>query len=84
MATLDTEIATFDSFRPNLEAEHMGDWALICEQVLIGTFDSFEEAAHLAVPRFGRGPYLIRQVGAPPIVLPASVRYHPILLRKTA
>jgi hypothetical protein len=84
MATLDTEIATFDTLRTNLEAEHMGEWALVHEQELVGTFARFDEAAQLAVATFGRGPYLIRQIGAHPIVLPASVRYQPILSRKTA
>ncbi len=78
MATLDTEIATFNRLRSSLEAEHMGEWVLIHDQTLAGTFASFEEAAQLAVSSFGRGPYLIRQVGAPPVVLPASVMYHPV------
>jgi hypothetical protein len=78
MAALDNEIATFDTLRSNLETEHMGDWVLIHENNLIGTFASFDEAAQLAVARFGRGPYLIRQVGAAPVVLPASVMYHPV------
>jgi hypothetical protein len=42
---------------------------------LIGTFDRFQAAATEAAGRFGRGPYLIRQIGAPDIVLPASVVY---------
>jgi hypothetical protein len=79
MATLDTEIAIFDTLRSSLEVERMGDWVLIHEREFVGTFASFEEAAQLAVASFGRGPYLIRQVGAPPVVLPASVRYHPLL-----
>ncbi len=78
MATLDTEIATFDTLRPSLEAEHMGDWVLIHERDLVGTFPNFDEAAQRAVASFGRGPYLIRQIGAPPVVLPASVMYHPV------
>jgi hypothetical protein len=78
MATLDTEIATFDALRPNLEAEHMGEWALIHERALIGTFAALDEAAQEAVAQFGRGPYLIRQIGAPAIVLPASVMYHSV------
>jgi hypothetical protein len=79
MASLDTEIATFDTLRPNLEAEHMGEWSLIRETALIGTFASLDEAAQCAVASFGRGPYLIRQIGALPVVLPASVRYYPML-----
>lgn len=45
---------------------------------LVGTCDSFEAAAEDAVERFGRGPYPIRRVGAPPVTLPASVPYRPV------
>jgi hypothetical protein len=41
-------------------------------------YDAFDAAAKVAVQRFGRGPYLIRQIGAPPIVLSASVLYQPM------
>jgi hypothetical protein len=77
MAILDTEIEAFDAMRPELEAEHMGEWVLIHDHDLISIFATFDQAAQQAVASFGRGPYLIRQVGAPPIVLPASVMYHP-------
>jgi hypothetical protein len=78
MANLDNDIATYEGMRAGLEARHMGEWILIHAEELIGTYKSFDEAAAEAVSKFGRGPYLIRQVGAPPVVLPASVMYHPI------
>ena len=78
MPTLDTEIALFDTLRADLEARHMGEWVLIHDRDLIATFTTFDKAAQHAVATFGRGPYLIRQVGASPIVLPASVMYHPV------
>ena len=78
MPTLDTEIALFDTLRPDLEVRHMGEWVLIHDHDLVSTFATFDEAAQHAVATFGRGPYLIRQVGAPAIVLPASVMYHPV------
>ena len=77
MATIDDEIAVYEAMRQDLEAKHMGKWALLYEKKLVGTFDSFEEAAEVAVEEFGRGPYLIRQIGAAPITLPASVMYNP-------
>jgi len=64
--------------RRDLEARHMGKWGLVREGNLIGVYDSFESVAEDAVRRFGRGPYLIRQVGAPPVTLPASVMYVPV------
>lgn len=75
MAEIDTEIKAYEAMREKLEAEHMGKWVLMREQKLIGVYDSFEVAAEEAVRQFGRGPYLIRQVGAPPVTLPASVMY---------
>jgi hypothetical protein len=78
MSELKEEIAAFDTMRPELEAKSLGKWVLIHNRELIGTYDSFDEAAKEAVHRFGRGPYLIRQVGAPPVSMPASVMYHPV------
>jgi hypothetical protein len=75
MATIDSELAAFDAMRQELENHHMGEWILIHSGKLEGNFESFDAAAENAIERFGRGPYLIRQVGAPPVTLPASVAY---------
>lgn len=77
MATIDEEIIAFEKMRAELEKDHMGEWVLIRDQRLVAFFDGFERAAEEAVRQFGRGPYLIRQIGAPPVTLPASVMYHP-------
>jgi hypothetical protein len=61
--------------REKLETEQMSKWVVVREGQLVGIFDSFESAAESAVQQFGRGPYLIRQIGAPPVTLPASVMY---------
>jgi hypothetical protein len=78
MAGLDSELAAYEGMREGLEARHMGQWVLIYGQELIGNYASFEDAAQDAVAKFGRGPYLIRQVGAASVTLPASVMYAPI------
>ena len=78
MATLKSEIAAYELMRNDLEIEHLGEWVVVRDEKLAGTYDSFEKAAEDAVERFGRGPYLIRRVGAPPLVLPASVQYRPV------
>ena len=75
MADIDTEIAAYERMRPDLEVKHTGEWVLVHDGQLIKVFDDFEAAASDAVRSFGRGPYLIRQVGAPPVTLPASVMY---------
>lgn len=75
MAELDSEIKAYEAMREKLETEHMGKWVLVRGGNLIGVFESFDAAAEDAVRQFGRGPYLIRQIGAPPVTLPASVMY---------
>jgi len=76
MIELEREIETYDSIRADLENSHMGQWAVVFGQKLVGTYASFGEAAQIAVRNYGRGPYLIRQVGAPPIAMPASVVFN--------
>jgi hypothetical protein len=76
MADILKDLATYESMRAELEADSMGRWVLIHDRILIGRFDSLQEAAEEAVRKFGRGPYLIRQVGAAPITLPASVMFN--------
>jgi hypothetical protein len=78
VAELREEIAAYEAIKADLEARALGKWALVHDRVLVGMFASFEESAATAVRNFGRGPYLIRQIGAPPLTLPASVLYHPI------
>ena len=76
MEDIDTEIAAYETMRAELELHHMGEWIVMRDGKVVGTYASFENAASDAVSRFGRGPYLIRQIGAPPITLPASVMYN--------
>lgn len=73
MATLRDEISAYEAMRADLEASALGKWALVHDQKLVRTFNDFENAAREAVKKFGRGPYLIRQIGAGPRVLPASI-----------
>ncbi|HKZ02674.1 MAG TPA: hypothetical protein VJ180_10560 [Pyrinomonadaceae bacterium] len=75
MAELSQEIAAYEAIRGDLEAKYLSQWALVHDCKLIDIFPSFEAAADFAVKNFGRGPYLIRQVGSPPVTLPASVMY---------
>ena len=76
--TLDTEIAAFTAMQDALEEHHNGKWVVFHGETFVDAFDSFETAAREAVRRFGAGPYLIRQVGAPPFTPPASVMYWPV------
>ena len=72
---LEAEIEAYESMQQALEAKHTGKWVLLKDRRLIDLYESFEAAAQDAVRLYGRGPYLIRQIGAPPVILPASVMY---------
>ena len=78
MALLSNEIAAYEEMRDVLEVDHFGEWVVVHNEQLVGTYDDFEAAAEEAVRQFGRGPYLIRQVGASPMSLPASLLYRPL------
>lgn len=76
MATeLSVQIAAYARMQGTLQADHNGKWAVIYDEELRGVFDTFEEAAEEAVRQFGRGPYLIRQIGVPPAPLPPTLLY---------
>jgi hypothetical protein len=76
MAEINVEIAAYKAMEDDLRRDHMGKWVVIRHSELVGIFDSFEIAAAEAVRKFGGGPYLIRQIGAPPVSIPASLMYH--------
>jgi len=73
MSDLDSEISAYDDMREDLEAHHLGKWVIVHDRQLIGDYESMETAAEEGVRRFGRGPFLLRQVGAPPLTLPVSL-----------
>ena len=70
-----SQIAAYEEMRDYLETDHFGEWVVFHNQELVGTYESFEDAAGDAVRRFGRGPYLIRRVGEGPIRLSSSILY---------
>ena len=75
---LHSEIQAYDHMRNRLESDFFGKWVVVHDEELVGAYETFEDAAEVAIQRFGRGPYLIRQVGAPPVTLPVSVLYGPL------
>ncbi len=78
MTTLTEDIAAYEEIRAELELDHFGEWVVVHNGALTGTYESFDAAAREAVRKYGRGPYLIRQVGAAPPALPISVVAHPV------
>jgi hypothetical protein len=77
MAALDQELSAYRQEASRLEAAHPGEWVVFKGSSLVSIHATFEAAAEDATARFGHGPYLIRQIGAPPIVMPISVAYNP-------
>jgi hypothetical protein len=75
---LTAEIAAFEARLPDLEKSYSGKFVVFKGDEFIGAWDTLDAAAAAAVARFGRGPYLIRQVGAPPPSLPASVFFRAV------
>ena len=76
---LATERNAFEAMRDELEKHHNGKFVVFVGDELQDAFDSFNVAAKYAKTNFGRGPYLIRQVGAPTSMsLPASVAYRTV------
>lgn len=78
MSGLSKQIAAHEEMRDYLETDHFGEWIVFHDEELVGTYNSFEDAAGEAVRRFVRGPYLIRRVGEGPIRLSSSILYGPV------
>ena len=81
MATLEQEIEAYGAMRVELERDHFNEWVVIHEGQAAGFFDTSEDCTRFAIERFGRGPYLIRQIGAPPTTLPVSALFGGIRAR---
>ena len=78
-AELERNIEAYEAMLETLEEHHLHKFVVFHDAELVGAFDSFHNAAREAVRRFGPGPYLIRQVGAPRrIAMPASVAFRPV------
>ena len=58
-----SNIKAYEAMQSELESKHKEQWVVFHSDRFINAYPSFEDAAADAVKRFGRGPYLIRQVG---------------------
>ena len=70
-ATLSENIAAYEAVRNTLEADKWGRYVVFYDGELRGDFPDLNEAMDFACQHWGRVPYLVRQVGRPPFVLPA-------------
>ena len=73
LATLDENIEAYERRRDEMEARYRDQWVVFVDREFVEAFDDFQEAAMMAIRRWGRGPYLIRLVGEEPRVIPMSL-----------
>lgn len=78
MSNLTEEIKAYEEKRRELERDHFGKWVVVHDKEIVDFYETFQDAVTEAVDRFGAGPYLIREIGAGPVTLPASVLYNPV------
>ncbi len=62
LATLEENMGVYDEMRERLEAQNMGEWVLIYDKQLIGTYEDLQEVASVAASRFGNGSYHIKRI----------------------
>ena len=75
---LSDNIKAYEAMRDELECDHTGEWVVVYDRELAGIYPDLEAAADEAVAKFGRGPYLIRQIGLPPPALSSSMLHRAI------
>ena len=71
---LATEMDAYDRRCSELESDHHLKWVVFHADKFLGAYDSLEDAAHHAHIKVGEDPYLIKQVGVPPLELPPVLR----------
>lgn len=77
MSDLSREIAAYEAEREELERAHLGEFAVFYNGTRFGVFTDFQAAADAAVGKFGRGPYLIREIGSPQFEVPSLFTFVP-------
>lgn len=75
---LEAEIAAFEARKADLERHHKDKFVVFHGGDFVGAFDTFDNAAREAVSKFGRGPFLIRQIRGEPPPIPASLMYRAV------
>lgn len=76
-SVLSREIGVFEQKKVELQNHHNGKWVVIHDDAVVGVYDTIDAAGRFASAQFGRGPYLIRQIGASELRLPTSVCFRP-------
>ena len=78
-SSLNDNIKAFINMSEELNQHYAGKFVIIYDGNFVASYDSFDNAARAAIERYGKGPYLIRQIGAPTeMPMPASIAYRPL------
>ncbi len=59
---LERELAYFESQLPELLKHNKGQFAVIKDETLLGTYTTFDEAFDAGVREWGTAPFLIREI----------------------
>lgn len=59
---LETERRTFDELREGLVQNHLGQFALVYDNALEGTFTTFAEAYEAGIRAHGTEQFMVRQI----------------------
>lgn len=59
---LEKELQYFETIKSELLKHHLDQFALIKDEVLLGTFTKMEEAYEEGVNRYGNEPFLIKRI----------------------
>lgn len=78
LTVLSREQAVYETRREELERDHSGEWVVFHGEELVGIYGDLQDAAEDALHKFGLGPYLIEQVGAPPPQVRSFLLYTPV------
>lgn len=72
---LERELQYFERHKEELLSRYEGQFVLIEGENLVGNYASLKEAYEAGVTRFGRGPFLVKQVvaGEETVHIPALV-----------
>ncbi|MEK6915563.1 MAG: hypothetical protein AABW89_03420 [Nanoarchaeota archaeon] len=59
---LDTEIKIYEENKQNLLKSDRGKFVLIKGNLIIGTYDTYDDAVKVGIDKFGNKPFLVKQI----------------------
>jgi len=59
---LDLELKTYEKNKQNLLKSDRGKFVLIEGNLIIGTYDTYDDAIKIGIDKFGSKPFLVKQI----------------------